>query len=349
MAEEEDEPGNEEKRRAFSRPSPASSLRLRNRRSQSLNLSPPLSMVVSGSTVSNAAMSLETITVTLPRSVSEGCELERLATKEMATKTFSSLPSDTTRDAVTRHARAISSLDQVSQSATSRVERTLPDLPDSPHKNISPPQAYSPQPSFRQTAISMTSGFAPAAGLARRAVERMGRVWSSKSSFPSPLASPLGELSFNGRTGPPSRTGSSHSESVHHGQGRRVRHNPQTPSISSTTSSLSDHEGPQLGRRLRGPVRTLGVGGLVFGRELKTCVEETAIDSFLSVLHALNVVQDAREGSDMSEPVQWSRPSAPLESRHVPALVVRCAQHILAWGVQEQGLFRYVVQRHTHG
>lgn len=349
MAEEEDESGNEEKRRAFSRPSPASSLRLRNRRSQSLNLSPPLSMMVSGPTVSNAAMSLETITVTLPRSVSEGCELERLATKEVATKTFSSLPSDATRDAVLRHARAISSLDQVSQSATSRVERTLPDLPDQPQKATSPPQAHSPQPSLRQTAISMTSGFAPAAGLARRAVERMGRVWGSKSSFPSPLASPLGELSFNGRTGPPSRAGSSHSESVYHGQGRKVRHNPQTPSVSSTTSSLSDHEGPQLGRCLRGPVRTPGIGGLVFGRELKTCVEETAIDSILSVLHALNVGQDARQGSDISEPVQWSLPSAQLESRHVPALVVRCVQHILAWGVQEQGLFRYVAQSHTHG
>ncbi|KAF8552504.1 RhoGAP-domain-containing protein [Imleria badia] len=348
MAEEEDGSRNDDKGRSCSRSSPASSLRLRDRRSQSLNLGPPLSLMVSGSTVSNATMSLETISVTLPRSVSEGRERERLATREMATMTFSSLPSDATRDAVARHTNAISSLNQAYQSATTRVERTLPDLPDPPPKTTSPPQTHSPQQqSIRQTAISMTSGFAPAAGLARRAVERMGRVWGSKSSFSSPLASPLGELSSNGRTGLPSRTTSSHSESTHHGHGRRVRHHPQTPSVSSTASSVSDHEGPQLGRRIRGPVRASGVGGFVFGRELKTCVEETAIDSILSVLHAQNLGQDERGNSDTSERMQWSQPSAPLESRHVPALVVRCAQHILAWGVQEQGLFR-VSGRSSH-
>jgi hypothetical protein len=342
MAEEEDGSINDEKGRAFSRPSPVSSLRLRDRRSQSLNLGPPLSMKVSGPNASNAAMSLEAIMVTLPRSASEGCERERLATREMATMTFSSLPSDTTRDAVTRHARAISSLNQASQSVTSRVERTLPDLPDL-QKTTTPPQVHSPQPSPRQTAISMTSGFAPAAGLARRAVERMGRVWGSKSSFSSPLALPL-EPSPNGRTGLPSRESTSHTEPAHHGYGRKFRHNPQTPSVSST---LSDHEGPQLGRSLRGPVRASGVGGLVFGRELKTCVEETAIDSILCIFHEENVGQNGREESDISERVQWSRPSAPLESRHIPTLVVRCAQHILSWGVQEQGLFRYVVQTRT--
>ena len=348
MAEEEDGSRNDEKGRAFSRPSPASSLRLRDRRSQSLNLSPPLSMMISGPTPSNATMSLEAITVTLPRSAPQGCERERLATRDMATRTFSSLPSDTTRDAVTRHARAISSLNQAPQPAASRVERTLPDLPDPPQKNIPPPQAHSPQPSPRQTAISMTSGFAPAAGLARRAVERMGRVWGSKGSFSSPPAPPLGEPSYSGRTGPPSRGSPSHSEFAHHGYGRKIRHNPQTPSVGSTSSSLSDHEGPQLGRCLRSPVRASGVGGLVFGRELKTCVEETAINSMLSVFHGQNGGQDGQDESNISERTQWSQPSAPLEGRHIPALVVRCAQHILAWGVQEQGLFRYVrVQTHT--
>lgn len=32
-----------------------------------------------------------------------------------------------------------------------------------------------------------------------------------------------------------------------------------------------------------------------------------------------------------------------LEERKLPALVVRCAQHLLIWGVQEEGLFRYVL------
>jgi hypothetical protein len=32
-----------------------------------------------------------------------------------------------------------------------------------------------------------------------------------------------------------------------------------------------------------------------------------------------------------------------LEGRLLPAVVVRCAQHLLIWGVQEEGLFRWVV------
>lgn len=338
MAEEEDDSRSGEKGRTFTRPSPASSLRLRDRRSQSLNLGPPLSLMVSGSSVSNATMSLETITVTLPRSASE---LERLATREMVTNTFSSLPSDTTRDAGGGHTTsAISSLNQAYQLATSRVERTLPDIPNLPQNSMLPPQPHSPSPSLRQTAISMTSGFAPAAGLARRAVERMGRVWGSKSSFPGPIGSPLGESPSSGSIGLPSR---SQSESAYPGYGRKFRHNPQTSSVSST---LSDYEGPQLGNCLRGPIRVSGVGGLVFGRELKTCVEETAIGSVLSALRVQKLGQDGREESDTSECVQCSQPSAPLENRHIPALVVRCAQHILAWGVQEQGLFRYAIRRH---
>ena len=31
-----------------------------------------------------------------------------------------------------------------------------------------------------------------------------------------------------------------------------------------------------------------------------------------------------------------------LEELWIPALTLRCAQHILKWGIQEEGLFRYV-------
>ena len=31
----------------------------------------------------------------------------------------------------------------------------------------------------------------------------------------------------------------------------------------------------------------------------------------------------------------------PLQDRLLPALVLRCVQHLLAWGIQEEGLFRY--------
>ena len=31
-----------------------------------------------------------------------------------------------------------------------------------------------------------------------------------------------------------------------------------------------------------------------------------------------------------------------LEERRLPALALRCAQHLVKWGTQEEGLFRYV-------
>jgi hypothetical protein len=188
---------------------------------------------------------------------------------------FSSLPSDTTRETVTRQVSAMASLNQV----TSRVERSLLELPDRPQKPASSPVLHSPQPSLCQMAIGMTSGFAPAAGLARCTVERMGRVWGSKMNLSGPLPFPHGESPSTDRTRPHSHANSNHLESLHHAYVRRVCHHPRTPSVSSTASSLSDHEGPQLSRCLRDPVHVPGVGGLVFGRELRTSVEETAIDS----------------------------------------------------------------------
>jgi hypothetical protein len=83
---------------------------------------------------------------------------------------FSLLSSDTTQETVMRQVSAMASLNQV----TSWVEQSLLELPDRPQKPASSPVLHSPQPSLCQTAISMTSGFAPAAGLARRAVEQMG-------------------------------------------------------------------------------------------------------------------------------------------------------------------------------
>ncbi|KIJ67689.1 hypothetical protein HYDPIDRAFT_107154 [Hydnomerulius pinastri MD-312] len=359
MPEEEDGERSEEKGRALPRSvspgrraSPASSLKVRDRRSQSLNLGPPLSLMVSAPTAANASMSLDAIPATLPRSMSE--ERERLVTRETAAATFSSLPLNAVRPAgLALRANFLSpnTVDLRSNSPLSRVERTLPELPQPPRRSPLAPEASHTPPSFRQTAISMT---APAAGLARRAVEKMGRVLGNKSLSPSPLASPVGNAPSSfpiGRAGPLSRASSGHSESTHHGHGKKSRHNPNTPSVSSTGSSISDHEGPQLGKRLRGPVRIsptgAGVaGGLVFGRDLRTCVKDTAIDPVRSVIHARRFGHDG-ESEESDDFVQRSEPSASLESRYVPAIVVRCAQHILAWGVQEQGLFR-VSGRSSH-
>jgi hypothetical protein len=76
--------------------------------------------------------------------------------------------------------------------------------------------------------------------------------------------------------------------------------------------------GPNLGTMLRLPFRrTLQGGGLVFGRALVDCVRDTK---------PLVVVGDTADTG--------------IEARFIPALVLRCVQHIERWGITEEGLFR---------
>ena len=104
--------------------------------------------------------------------------------------------------------------------------------------------------------------------------------------------------------------------------------------------------GPILGKRLRGPFRLSPkgasvAGGVVFGRDLKMCVRDSAIDSVRNALRVQEFVSSATHDADGMTSDVPSVPSAALESRRLPALVVRCAQHLLTWGIQELGLFRY--------
>ncbi len=98
-------------------------------------------------------------------------------------------------------------------------------------------------------------------------------------------------------------------------------------SAASTTDSdpFSPSE-PVLGRLLRGPLRK---GKVVFGKELKIVVKETRI-----------VVEDVGGSKSPSDLMEKESLVKALEKRMLPALVVRCAQHLLIWGVQEEGLFR---------
>lgn len=234
-----------------------------------------------------------------------------------------------------------------------RPERNLPDIPA--QRRFPPASTASPSsPSFRQTAISIT-GLAPAAGLARRAVEKMGRVWGKASSPTSSYPSAHGStLSFSStRSSPLSRASSGNDEPPN----KTYRHAPQASSASwsiSSASSASDHDGfllspgPIIGKRLRGPVRfspkgASVAGGLVFGRDLKTCVRDTAIDSVRNALRVKEFDNSTIRDADSTASNVPSVPSLPLESRRLPAIVVRCAQHILTWGIQELGLFRYVL------
>ncbi|KAJ8076807.1 hypothetical protein PM082_001230 [Marasmius tenuissimus] len=194
---------------------------------------------------------------------------------------------------------------------------------------------------LRQTAISITGGLAPAAGLAKRAVEKMGRAWggfsshsnSSSHSGYSPSSSPSSSDHNLGRTS--TNTGGSMGSLNNKGKSRRT---PDAPSgawsVASSTNSMSDTEGPSLGKKVRGPMRGLspGQGGVVFGRRLDVVVAETVIGAGLSG-------HGGTQGHERMGSVDKDNLGA-LEHRLLPALVVRCAQHILVWGVHEEGLFR---------
>ena len=86
-----------------------------------------------------------------------------------------------------------------------------------------------------------------------------------------------------------------------------------------------------LGKLVREPLRARH-GGVVFGRDLKTVVQRTR-----AVVTLSDEEPSTRQIGDREKMVK------DLEHRMLPALVVRCAQHILIWGIQEEGLFRSVV------
>lgn len=141
--------------------------------------------------------------------------------------------------------------------------------------------------SIRQTAVAVTSGLAPAAmGFGKRAVERMGRAFGSLgSSHNASGHSSSSSLSDFGRNAS-SVSLASHASQTGKGKQRRT---PNAPSGAWSVHTLnSDSEsfgftGPTLGTCLRGPMHnsagTFVIGGLVFGRDLKACVHDTAIDA----------------------------------------------------------------------
>ncbi|KAE9411574.1 RhoGAP-domain-containing protein [Gymnopus androsaceus JB14] len=211
-----------------------------------------------------------------------------------------------------------------------------------PASRPGPPSAFhrtpSPQPPHqRAAAISITGSLAPAANLARRAAEKFGR-WGgfSSSSSGSGYSSSSSSTSDHGLGRTISKDSSGQLSS---GKGKQ-RRTPEAPSgawsvNSSAGGSLSDSDallipsGPSLGTQIRGSLRMNATGapvagGIVFGRKLVTVVNDTAVG--------------------VGIPNYFSRPDhgelRALETRRLPALVVRCAQHLLLWGVGEEGLFR---------
>ncbi len=179
--------------------------------------------------------------------------------------------------------------------------------------------------SIRQTAITVTSGLAPAAGFAmgfgRRAVERVGRAFGNLGSGHNTSGH---STSFSLSTGLDFGRNASNVSLASHvsqaGKGKQ-RRTPNAPSgawsvttLSSTSTGQTDPEsfgftGPSLGTCLRGPMRNSSggfvIGGLVFGRELRACVQDTAIDA---VRLAPPTSGDSQSGKvhDVSTPVTYS-------------------------------------------
>lgn len=248
----------------------------------------------------------------------------------------------------------------------SRQDRTLPDAPDNLRQARVSPIGQAPPAIFRQTAVSITNGLGPAAGLAKRAVEKMGRAWggmssSSNSGYSSSSSNSIAPSSFGGhsvedlgrnnmgRSSPQHLTPGS--LQVGRGKQRRTPNGPSgswSVSSSNTSSSISDSDipdGPVLGKCMRGPTRFSGaepMGGAVFGRDLKSCVAETALRISPSEGILGNGNRPQHNRSQSASKLQKEAEFIELETRRIPALIVRCAQHILTWGVQEEGLFRYV-------
>ncbi|KAF7321253.1 Rho-GAP domain-containing protein [Mycena kentingensis (nom. inval.)] len=187
------------------------------------------------------------------------------------------------------------------------------------------------QAQSRQPTVSLSASLAPAAGLAKRAVEKMGRWGFGSGSSNASSSSTAAPSSYSGPDYGLVRTNSNNSGGGKHSKHRKMQHSTSSAwSISSSSVTDLDAFAPppeaDLGKCLRRPLRVsntgASVGGVVFGVALKVAIREAG------------PVKRPKPEGDVP-PLLWQ-----LEQRLLPALVVRCAQHLLVWGVQEEGLFR---------
>jgi hypothetical protein len=347
---------------------PPSSLTLKHRRSMSLNLVP--------NNKSIAPLPASASMAELKHSFSQAGILDISA--QSSSQTLARVPSfivdnDAPRTSTGNNFRGkgtVWSKPNLPSDNVSRQDRTLPTIPQKQRRPSLPHFAgaggvsqSTPTPaptSFRQTTISMTAS--GAAGLAKRAVEKMGRKWGISLS-PSTSGSGSGYSSSSSSTNAPS----SFSSASHLDYGLvRTNSNQSTPSVHShivksshsgsavgiaggggkrrppdassgaygvhPIPSQSDNppfvpSGPILGTLLRG--RLQDKNGVVFGRELRIVTKETGVNV------GKRMGSGGVDGERVKEGLVYE-----LEGRLLPAIVVRCAQHLLIWGVQEEGLFR---------
>lgn len=336
-------------------PSPPSSIKARNRRSASLNHGATFGMWARPTSPESFKPSASESSIPLPRMSPDYVRMTPTTTRDAPTLTRAAaegfIAPTTAPGAAHSTSSNIRGRLAAWTAATSSSERPPP--PQHPRRPNTANNA-----TFRQTAVSMTGGLAPVAfGFGKRAAEKVHRVWGGLSSSTSSHSGYSSSSSLSSSVTPSSYNSGKHADSMGRsasGQsinsqaapGGWMRRTPNAPSGSwsvnssqTTSSSTSDSDafntpsGPNLGTRLRGPKRnnvgTYIIGGAVFGQNLQLCVRETAIDR----VKALLGVPKTSSGMETSG-------VKPLEERMLPALVVRCAQHIKRWGLQEEGLFR---------
>lgn len=337
--------------------SPAGSFKSRNRRSASLNL--PLPFAKRGSPPPNM-----TATEHLARSSADNPRLPSPPTTELLAMTVAALVDSSISLQSTSSNTKSSLVNWSTTSSLTQQERLLPEVPlQHLHSRLSP-DIKSPTPTFRQTAVSITNSFGPAAGLAKRAVEKMGRAWGgihSSGSGSSASSTGTAPSTYSGHSvedlGRP-MPGYLAANYIPIGKGKQ-RRTPNAPSgawsvaSSTTSSSISDSDaysmpaGPFLGKCIRGPTRSGNEGGglpkgAVFGRDLRSCVAETALQATGPTEAGDTNARQMQSTNANESMTQEDVDNIELEARRIPALVARCAQHILIWGVQEEGLFRCV-------
>lgn len=198
-------------------------------------------------------------------------------------------------------------------------------------------------------AASMVASIGPAAtaatgmavNLSKRAYERVNSIWTpgSRTSHSNPHSAQSSESSEPNNTSRgshahhPSKTRLNYSSFTGYGGSmsdvettrRRMGVQKNLHGAGSGNGRIDESPvGLSLGTMLRPPFRRLAQGGgLVFGRPLADCVRDTK---------PLVVVGGHEDG---------------IEARFIPALVLRCVQHIERWGLTEEGLFR-IAGRTSH-
>ncbi|KAF8629415.1 hypothetical protein AX15_003466 [Amanita polypyramis BW_CC] len=225
-------------------------------------------------------------------------------------------------------------------------ERKLPVLPPQ-MQHPTALSASSSHPPQALRAISMTGSLAPAAGRALRgAVGRMGRAIgiTSSPSNSAPASGPASDGQILVRT----NSNQSSSAGPYSPMGWGKRRTPDAPSgswsiapsVDSASVSDIDHLGvpsaPTLGPMLRPPFKG---SGIVFGKELRNAVNDTGVGVMPSSGEGRHVWE--REGDpDTTRKSTMYDEGKVIEERRLPAVILRCAQHLLVWGIQEEGLFR---------